>query len=193
MRTAIALATTLALASPAFASTWDIDPTHTDVGFSVKHMMVSNTKGRFAGVKGTVDIDDKDLTKTKIGITIDVKSIDTREPKRDDHLRSPDFFDVAKFPTLTFKSKSVATAGKGFKVTGDITIHGVTKEIVLDVDSITAPLKDPFGGTRRGVVAHTKVNRGDFGLKWNKAIEAGGVVVGEEVTITIDAELTEKK
>lgn len=190
---ALALATTTLLAAPAaaFASTWTLDASHADVAFSVRHMMVSNTKGRFSGVKGTLEIDDKDVTKSKIDVEIDVKTVDTREPKRDEHLRAPDFFDVAKHPTMTFASKSIAKAGSGFKVTGDLTIRGVTKSVVLDV-TLTDAVKTPFGTTVRAVSGSTKINRKDFGLTWNKAIEAGGVAVGEEVTITIDAEFIQK-
>lgn len=195
MRTlALALATTTILAAPAaaFASTWDLDASHADVSFSVRHMMVSNTKGRFSGVKGVLEVDDKDITKSKIDVEIDVNTIDTRDAKRDEHLKSPDFFDVAKFPKMTFKSKSVTKAGAALKVAGDLTIHGVTKPVVLDA-TVTEPVKTPFGTTVRAVSATTKINRKDFGLSWNKALEAGGVAVGEEVTITIDAEFGLKK
>ncbi len=191
---ALALATTTLLAAPAaaFASTWELDASHADVAFSVRHMMVSNTKGRFSGVKGTLTVDDKDITKSSITVEIDVNTIDTRDAKRDEHLKSADFFDVAKHPKMTFKSKSVAKAGAGYKVNGDLTIHGVTKPVVLEVSSLTEPVKTPFGTTIRAVTASTKINRKDFGLTWNKALEAGGVAVGEEVTISIDAEFVQK-
>lgn len=188
---AVATATLLSAPAAAFASTWELDASHADVSFSVRHMMVSNTKGRFSGVKGTLTVDDKDITKSSISVEIDVNTIDTRDAKRDEHLKSPDFFDVAKHPKMTFKSKSVAKAGTGYKVTGDLTIHGVTKPVVLDA-TITDAVKTPFGTTIRAVAASTKINRKDFGLSWNKALEAGGVAVGEEVTITIDAEFVQK-
>ncbi len=133
------------------------------------------------------------MTKSTVEATIDATSINTNEPKRDEHLRSPDFFDTAKYPTITFKSTKVEKAGSNLKVTGDLTMHGVTKPVVLDVDGSTAEAKDPWGNTKRGGVATTKINRKDFGLGWNKALEAGGVVVGEEVSITLDLELNKKQ
>lgn len=195
MKNALALALAAGLtAAPtlAFASTWELDPSHSEVGFSVRHMMVSNTKGRFTGVKASIELDDKDLTKSKIAVDIDAASINTGEPKRDDHLKSPDFFDVAKFPKLTFASKSITKAGAGYKVAGDLTIHGVTKPVTLDV-TVSDAVKSPFGFMLRAVSGSTKINRKDFGLVWNKALETGGVVVGEEVTITIEAEFVQKK
>jgi polyisoprenoid-binding protein YceI len=195
MRHSLALAlTTTLLAAPtaAFASTWELDASHSEIGFSVRHMMVSNTKGRFSTAKGTLTVDDKDVTKSSITVEIDAASIDTRETKRDDHLKSPDFFDVAKFPKLTFKSKSVSKDGEGLKIEGDLTIKGVTKPVTLKATALSAPAKSTFGMTVRGVSASTKINRKDFGLGWNKALEAGGVVVGEEVTITIEAEFVQK-
>jgi polyisoprenoid-binding protein YceI len=181
-------------AAPALAkpTTWEIDPAHTTVSFAVKHLMVSTVRGVFGKVAGKVVLDPDNLAASNLEATIDATTIDTREPKRDAHLKSPDFFDIAKFPTLTFKSKKIAKAGKGFKVTGDLTIHGVTKEVVLDVEPLSAPVKSPFGTTAVGTTATTTINREDFGLKWNKALEAGGVLVGKEVKITLDVELVEK-
>ena len=192
MRSLVALAALVAL--PAAASTWEIDPNHTESSFVVKHLMVSNVRGQFGKTTGTVTQDDKDVTKSKVEITIDAKTIDTRVDKRDAHLKSPDFFDTAKFPTITFKSTKIEKAGKGkYKVTGDLTMHGVTKPVTLAVDGPTAPLKNPFGSTSSGASATGKINRKDWGLTWNKPLEAaGGVLVGDEVTINVDLELTSK-
>ena len=175
------------------ASEWDIDGSHTTAQFAVKHLMISTVKGTFDKVGGTVSLDEKDITKSKVDVNIDPASIDTREPKRDGHLKSPDFFDVAKYPTLTFKSTKVEKAGKNkLKVTGDLTMHGVTKPITLAVEGPSAETKTPFGTTVRAVSLTGKLNRKDWGLNWNKAIEAGGVVVGDEVAIDISAELVKK-
>lgn len=187
--------TIFVLALPALASsaTWTIDPDHSNIGFKVKHLMVSNVKGNFEKFSGTVDIDDKNITKSKVEVTIDTNSINTGVKKRDDHLRSADFFDVAKFPTMTFVSKKVANVGNdNLKVTGDLTLHGVTKEVVLDVEGPSIESKDPWGNIRKGATATAKINRKDFGLNWNKALETGGVLVGEEITINIEIEMIKK-
>jgi polyisoprenoid-binding protein YceI len=187
--------TVAAFAVPARASVWEIDSTHSSAQFSVKHMMVSNVKGQFGKVTGTVNLDDKDITKSTVEVTIDVKTIDTREPKRDGHLKSPDFFDVAKYPTITFKSTKVEKAGKGkLKVTGDLSMHGVTKPAVLAIDGPTAEIKNPMSNTpTRGASATGKINRKDWGLTWNKPLEAaGGVMVGDDVQLAIDVELDKK-
>ena len=179
--------------SPALAADYVLDSSHSTAQFSVKHMMVSTVRGQFDKVSGTVSFDDKDPTKAKIDVAIEAKSINTREPKRDDHLRSPDFFDVAKYPTLTFTSTKVEKAEGGkFKVTGNLTMRGITKPVVLTSDAPTAAVKNPWGGEVRGIYATGKLNRKDWGLTWNKALEAGGVLVGDEVTLTIDAELNVK-
>jgi polyisoprenoid-binding protein YceI len=191
-RIIISLTTIIALALPIVvsAATWTIDPDHSNVGFKVRHLMVSNVKGSFDKHTGTVDINDKDITKSKVEVSIDTNSINTNVQKRDEHLRSPDFLDVAKFPTMTFVSKKVVKSGKDkLKVTGDLTLHGVTKEVILDVEAISKESKDPWGNLRRGTTASTKINRKDFGLVWNKALETGGVAVGEEVTITLEIEM----
>lgn len=187
-----AISTIIALSLPALAvaSTWNIDPDHSNVGFKVRHLMVSNVKGSFEKHTGVVDINDKDITKSKVDVTIDTASINTNVKKRDDHLRSPDFFDVAKYPVMTFVSKKVAKAGNDkLKVTGDLTLHGITKEVVLDVEGPSKESKDPWGAIRRGATANTTINRKDFGLVWNKALETGGVAVGEDVTITLEIEM----
>jgi polyisoprenoid-binding protein YceI len=175
------------------AAIYEIDPAHSSAQFAIRHLMVSTVRGDFRKVTGMANVDEKDVTKSTIEATIDVASINTGIEKRDEHLRSPDFFDVAKYPTMTFKSKKIEKTGEGkLKVTGDLTLHGTTKEIVLDFEGNLTPVKDPMGRTRIGGMATTKINRKDFGLAWNKALETGGVVVGDEVTITIDTELTQK-
>jgi polyisoprenoid-binding protein YceI len=189
------ISTIIALALPAFAfaSTWSIDPEHSNVGFKVRHLMVSNVKGNFDKHTGTVEINDKDIAKSKVEVSIDTNSINTNVQKRDEHLRSADFFDVAKYPTMTFVSKKVAKAGKDkLKVTGDLTLHGVTKQVVLDVEGPSKESKDPWGNIRKGATATTKINRKDFGLVWNAALETGGVAVGEEITITMEIEMIKK-
>lgn len=190
------ISTIIALSLPmlAFATTWNIDPDHSNVGFKVRHLMVSNVKGSFDKHTGVVDINDKDITKSKVEVTIDTASINTNVQKRDEHLRSADFFDVAKYPAMTFVSKKVAKAGKDkLKVTGDLTLHGVTKQVVLDVEGPTSESKDPWGNIRRGATASTKINRKDFGLVWNAALETGGVAVGEEIVISLEIEMIKGK
>ena len=180
-------------ALPAQASSWTLDADHTTVGFSVKHMMVSNQKGAFDSFTGTVEVDDKDVTKSTVNVEIDAASINTKSKKRDDHLRSPEFFDVATFPKLTFKSTKVEKAKDGgLRVTGNLTIHGVTKSTVLTVAPISAELKDPWGNIHAGTTATAVINREEFGLKWNAALESGGVVVGKDVTIELQIELIKK-
>lgn len=184
----------LSLPAMAFATTWSIDPEHSNIGFKVRHLMVSNVKGQFDKHNGVVNIDDKDITKSKVEVSIDTASINTNVQKRDDHLRSADFFDVATYPAMTFVSKKVVKAGKDkLKVTGDLTLHGITKEVFLNVEGPTTEVKDPWGVIRRGAVASTKINRKDFGLVWNKALETGGVVVGDEITITLEVEMIKGK
>jgi len=189
------LATIAALALPAFASaaTWSIDADHSNVGFKVRHMMVSNVRGDFGKVTGIVDIDDKDLARSKVDVSIETASINTGVVKRDAHLKSADFFDVAKYPTMTFVSHKVVTAGDDrLKVYGRLTLHGVTREVVLDVEGPSKAFKDPWGNIKRGATATTRINRKDFGLTWNAAVESGGVVVGDEVTIALEIELLKK-
>ncbi len=186
----IAICLMLALPTLSSATTWNIDPDHSNVGFKVKHMMVSNVKGIFEKYTGIVEINDKDITQSKIEVTIDTNSINTNVEKRDEHLRSADFFDVANYPTIKFVSKKVAKAAKGaLKVTGDLTIHGITKEVVLDMDPLSKESKDPWGNTRRGTSASTKISRKDFGLNWNKTLETGGVLVGDEIIISLEIEM----
>jgi len=184
------LAAALSLPAGAATSEWRIDPQHSSAQFSVRHMAISTVRGAFSKVNGTILLDDKDLSKSTVNVTIDVSTVDTREPDRDNDLRSDKFFDVAHFPTMTFKSKKVEQLATGkLKVTGDLTIRGTTKEVVLDVEGPTAPVKDPWGNVRAAATATSKVNRQDFGVKWNATLDNGGVVVGDEVNITIDAEM----
>ena len=189
----IFVAAVLALSSLAFASSWEIDSAHAAGNFAVKHLMVSTVNGTLGEVTGKVEMDDKDITKSKIEATIDLKGINTKQQKRDDHLKSKDFFDVEKFPTLTFKSTKIEKmGGDKVKVTGDLTIKGVTKSVVLDGE-LTAEVANPFSkAMTRGFSGTTKLNRKDFGLTWNMALETGGVLVGDEVKVTVDAEIVKK-
>ena len=189
------ISTIIALALPAFAfaSTWTIDPDHSNVGFKIKHLMITNLKGNFDKYTGTVEINDKDITKSKVEFTIDTNSINTNVQKRDEHLRSADFFDVAKFPTMTFVSKKVDKAGKdNLKVTGDLTLHGVTKEVMLDLEGLSKECKDPWGNILKGATATTKIYRQDFGMVWRSAHETDVVTVGDEITITLEIEMIKK-
>ena len=180
----------LSLPASATTSTWQIDPAHSAAQFSVRHLAISTVRGGFSKVQGTVSLDDADASKSSVEVTIDVSTVDTREPKRDDDLRSDRFFDVKDFPTMTFKSSKVEQVAPGkLKVTGDLTIRGVTKPVVLDVDGPSAPIKDPWGNQRAAATATTKINRQDFGVKWNAKMDNGGVVVSDEVSITIDVEM----
>ncbi len=183
----------LAVPSQAFASKWEFDPVHTTAMFTVKHLMVSDVTGRFKTVSGVVDLDEKSTEKSTVELEIDAASIDTNNEKRDGHLKSADFFEVDKHPKITFKSKKIAKAGKDkYKVTGDLTMRGVTKEVAVEV-MVSGEMKGPDGAMKRGVSATAKINRTDWGLKWNMALEAGGgVIVGEQVQIKVDIELTKK-
>ncbi len=170
-------------------TTWKVDPAHSQVEFAVRHMMITTVRGRFTDVKGTVVTEGNDPANAQVEVIIDANSIDTREPQRDAHLKSADFFDVEKFPYITFKSKRVTDVrGDEFKLVGDLTIHGVTREVVLEVTS-EGQAKDPWGNARAGYSARTRINRSDFGLTWNQALEAGGLLVGDEIKITLDLEL----
>ena len=178
----------LAASAVAQTSTWQIDPNHSSAQFAVRHLVVSTVRGTFNKLSGTAQYDPAHPAASSIEATIDAASVDTRVEARDKDLRSPNFFDVDKYPTITFKSKKVEAAGAGkLKITGDLTIHGVTKEVVLDVDGITAPINDGRG-QRVGASATTKINRRDFGLQYNRMVEASAVV-GDDVTITLDIEL----
>ena len=174
----------------ATTTTWNIDPVHSVAEFKVKHMMISNVKGQFTTVKGSLALDETDLTNSRIEASIEAASINTRDAQRDAHLKSADFFDVEKFPTLSFKSTRIANIGDGeLAVAGDLAIHGITRNVVFTVEGPTPPAKDPWGNTRVGLSATTKINRKDFGLNWNTALETGGILVGDEVTLTLDVQL----
>lgn len=181
---------TSALAAPQTAvSTWNIDPAHSVAEFKVKHMMISNVKGQFAGIKGVLSLDEADISNSHVEGSIDVASINTREPQRDTHLKSADFFHVEQHPTLLFKSTRLTRKAEGeLAVAGDLTIRGISKNVVFTVEGPTPPGKDPWGNTRLGISATTKINRKDFGLTWNAALETGGILVGDQVTITLDAQ-----
>ena len=172
---------------------YEIDSAHSRAHFKVRHLMVSNVRGEFSKVSGTVVYDPKNLNNSKIEAIIDAGTISTSEPQRDEHLKSADFLDVAKFPTITFVSKSATRVDADtLKVIGDLTIHGVTREAVLEVEVTSEEAKDPWGNVKAGASATTKINRKDFGLTWNQALETGGVLVGEDISITLDIELTRK-
>jgi polyisoprenoid-binding protein YceI len=181
--------TTTAAPPQTSTTTWNIDPAHTAAEFKVKHMMIANVKGHFAKVSGVLIRDESDPTNDRVEATIEAASLHTRDEQRDAHLKSADFFHVEKFPTLHFKSTGVKVAGGGeLSVEGDLTIHGVTRKVRFAVEGPTPPAKDPWGNTRIGLSATTKISRKDFGLTYNAALETGGVLVSDEVTITLDAQ-----
>lgn len=178
---------TTAATTPA-TTTWTIDPAHSHVEFAVRHLMISTVKGRFGIVTGTVTTDDTDPAKGQVDVSIDAASIDTREAQRDAHLRSADFFDVERFPAITFRGNRIGDVrGDRFKLTGDLTMRGVTREVTLDVTS-EGRGKDPWGGERAGFSATTKIKRSEFGLTWNQVLETGGIAVGDEIKIALDIE-----
>jgi len=173
--------------APATSSTWKIDSAHSHIEFAVKHLMISTVKGRFADVDGEIVIVNGDSSRSSVTATIKAASIDTRTEQRDDHLRSADFLDAANFPEITFKSKRIIGEAPEFKLVGDLTIRGTTKEVKIDVTN-EGSTKDPWGGERVGFSGTTKFDRRDFGLTWNQAIESGGVVVGHEVKVSLEIE-----
>ena len=178
------------LATPQTSTTtWNIDPVHSAAEFKVKHMMISTVKGHLTKVSGALTFDESNLAGSRVEASIEAASIETRDPQRNAHLKSADFFDVAKFPALSFKSTSIRIVRDGeLAVEGDLTIRDVTRKVVFTVDGPTPPAKDPWGNTRVGISASTKINRKDFGLTWNAALETGGILVGDEVTITLDVQ-----
>src|SRR5688572_28114864 len=181
------MSTTLTV--PQTTTTWKLDPVHSVAEFKVKHMMISNVKGQFTGISGELNFDENDIANSRVEATIDASSINTRDPQRDAHLKSADFFDVENFPTLHFQSTSVKrTGGDELAVTGSLTIHGVTREVIFKVEGPTTPGKDPWGNTRVGLSAVTRINRKDFGLTWNTAVETGGILVGDDVIISLDVQ-----
>jgi polyisoprenoid-binding protein YceI len=179
----------------AVSATWDVDPAHSSAGFKVRHLMVSHVRGHLGPVSGSVFIDEQDLSRSRVDVSIAASGIDTREPKRDEHLRSADFLDVANHPNVTFRSTRVRQAGAdgGLEVTGDLTIRGVTRALTLAVEPLPPAVADPWGNTKRGATASGRINRRDFGLVWNVALETGGVIVGDEVAIEIEVELARRK
>jgi polyisoprenoid-binding protein YceI len=186
----ITMTSTATLVQPQTSTTtWNLDPAHTVAEFKVKHMMIANVKGHFSNVSGVLIRDESDPANDRVEATIEAASIETRNEQRDGHLKSADFFHVEKFPTLHFKSTGISVVGDGeLSVEGELTIRGVTRKVRFAVEGPTPPAKDPWGSTRIGVSASTKINRKDFGLTWNAALETGGILVGDDVTITLDAQ-----
>jgi len=176
------------------AVTYIIDPSHSTAGFKVRHLMVTNVRGEFSGVTGTVVFDPANPANSKVEATIDATTLNTRDEQRDAHLKSADFFDVEKYPTITFVSKKVeALGGAEYRVTGDLTLHGVTRKVTLDVEGPHPEVRDPWGNVKTGAAASTKVNRRDFGLVWNVALETGGVLVGDDVTLQVELEMARQQ
>ena len=192
-RASVLSAVVLLASLTAFADTWNIDPAHSTAQFTVRHLGISNVTGSFTKVTGSVNLNDKDITQSQISATIDVSSIDTRVEMRDKDLKSPNFFDVEKYPTIEFKSKRIASNGGKLQLIGDLTIHGTTHEVTLDVDGPTPEMTDPWGNSRRGISATTTINRKDFNLIYNNLLKSGEAVVGDNVKIQIDAEIVKKK
>jgi polyisoprenoid-binding protein YceI len=188
---AIALLTSLS--ALAQTSTWNIDPAHSTAQFTVRHLAISNVAGNFTKVRGSVVLNDKDITQSQVSASIDVSSVDTRVEARDKDLKSPNFFDVEKYPTIEFKSKRIVSSGGKLQVIGDLTIHGTTRDVTLDVDGPSSELTDPWGNSRRGISATTTINRKDFNLIYNNLLKTGEAVVGDNVKIQIDAEMVKKK
>ena len=181
------------LSALAQTSTWNIDPAHSTAQFTVRHLAISNVTGNFTKVTGSVVLNEKDITQSQVSASIDVSSVDTRVEARNKDLKSPNFFDVEKYPTIEFKSKRIVSGGGKLQVIGDLTIHGTTREVTLDVDGPTPELSDPWGNSRRGISATTTINRRDFNLTYNNLLKTGEAVVGDNVKIQIDAEMVKKK
>jgi polyisoprenoid-binding protein YceI len=190
---ASAIALLASLSALAQTSTWNIDPAHSTAQFTVRHLAISNVTGNFTKVTGSVVLNEKDITQSQVSASIDVSSVDTRVEARNKDLKSPNFFDVEKYPTIEFKSKRIASGGGKLQVIGDLTIHGTTREVTLDVDGPTPELSDPWGNSRRGISATTTINRRDFNLTYNNLLKTGEAVVGDNVKIQIDAEMVKKK
>jgi polyisoprenoid-binding protein YceI len=190
---AVTTAVLLAISAAAQTSTWNIDPSHSSAQFTVRHLAISNVSGAFTKMSGSVSLNDKDITQSQVNATIDASSIDTRQPDRDKDLRSPNFLDVEKYPTLEFKSKRIVKSGDKLQLVGDLTLHGTTREVTLDIDGPTPELADPWGNLRRGFSATTTINRKDYGVVWNNTLKTGEAVVGDNVKIQLDVELVKKK
>ena len=188
-----AIALVASLSALAQTSTWNIDPAHSTAQFTVRHLGISNVTGSFTKVTGTVVLNDRDIAQSEVSATIDANSVDTRVEARDKDLKSPHFFEVEKYPTIEFKSKKIVSSGGKLQVIGDLTIHGTTRDVTLDVDGPTPELADPWGNLRRGISATTTINRKDFNLLYNDLLKTGEAVVGDTVKIQIDAEMVKKK
>lgn len=174
--------------------TYDVDASHSSAQFKVRHLMVSNVRGHLGAIEGTLTLDPRDPTRSHVAVKIDARGVDSKDAKRDEHLRSGDFFDVAQHPYVTFQSTAVrAKKGGELEVVGDLTIRGVTRPVTLQVESLTEPVRDPWGNVKRGATARTSLNRSDWGLTWNAALEAGGVLVGDRVDVEIEVELLRRK
>ena len=188
-----AIALLASLSALAQTSTWNIDPAHSTAQFTVRHLAISNVTGNFTKLTGSVVLNEKDIAQSQVSASIDVSSVDTRVEARNKDLKSPNFFDVEKYPTIEFKSKRIVNGGGKLQVIGDLTIHGTTREVTLDVDGPTPELSDPWGNSRRGISATTTINRKDFNLIYNNVLKTGEAVVGDNVKIQIDAEMVKKK
>src|SRR5580658_614231 len=190
---ASAIVVLASLSALAQTSTWTIDPAHSTAQFTVRHLAISNVTGSFTKVAGSVVLNEQDITQSQVLASIDVSSVDTRVEKRDQDLKSPNFFDVEKYPTIEFKSKKIVSSGGKLQLIGDLTIHGTTREVTLDVDGPTPALADPWGNSRRGISAATAINRKDFNLSYNNVLKSGEALIGDTVKIQIDAEIVNKK
>jgi len=190
---ASAIVLVASLSALAQTSTWNIDPAHSTAQFTVRHLAISNVTGSFTKVTGSVVLNERDIAQSQVSASIDVNSVDTRVEARDKDLKSPNFFDVEKYPTIEFKSKRIVSSGGKLQLIGDLTIHGTTREVTLDVDGPTPEMTDPWGNSRRGISATTAVNRRDFNLVYNNLLKTGEAVVGDNIKIQIDAEIVKKK
>jgi len=185
---AVALAVISAAVAGAQSPTWQIDPAHSQAAFTIRHMGISNVNGRFGNISGTITLDEKDLSKSTVTATVDTTTVDTGVAQRDGHLKSPDFFDCGKYPTMTFVAKSITRSGDDYNITGDLTIHGVTKSVVLKLDAPDKEQLGPDNKLHRGFSATTTIHRQDFGLVWNGTLKSGDAMVGDDAKITLDIE-----
>jgi polyisoprenoid-binding protein YceI len=184
-----ALLALTALASSAQVSKWQIDPAHSEANFTIKHMGISNVHGRFGNLNGSLDLDDKDIARSSVNATVDITTVDTGVGQRDQHLKSPDFFDATKYPQMTFVSRSLSNSNGQLQLTGDLTLHGVTRSVTLALDGPSKEQADPYGKIRRAFSATTTIHRQDYGLNWNGSLKSGDTVVGDDVKVELDIEL----